>query len=744
MRRSCCIPGPGTYLPALFALLGLLAGTGASAQSFNIGAPPLVESCTGSFFDSGGPDGPYSNNEDLVTTMCPFGGEGGGPLTSVEFLVWDVAPGNGDQLFIHDGSSTADPILATGDGDNSLEGLTFTATNVGGCLTFRWVSDAAGTAPGWVASITTAPLPGLPNAIEVCSSDAPFDLIGALGGDPAPGGQWSNPLGDPHGSSYDPATDPGGTFTYTVTGPAPCPALSATLEIDRTEAPVAGTNATTTLCSNNAPVELVGLLGGSPDPGGTWTGPGDTPHGSTFDPATDTPGVYTYTVAGVPPCADASATVTISVNTAPDAGADASIDVCSLDPAFNLLDQLGGTPDAGGTWVGPDAQPMNGVFNPATSQPGIHTYTVVGASPCVAASATVEVGVVQAPDPGISRSIAVCSNDAPFAMVERLNGTPQPGGTWTAPGGGSFGPTFDPSVHAGGAYTYTVAGTAPCLDRSATLTITVRPAPNAGESATIVLCSTDGSVQLLDELGGTPDGNGVWTAPGGGASNGIFLPGSSLPGEYLYTVTGLSPCVPATATVTVEVNNAPVAGSNRTVAVCSDQSPFALVDSLGGSPDTGGIWLGPGAIPHGSTFDPASDTPGAYTYIVAGEAPCADASATVTVNVSLAPDAGESASIVLCSTDGATNLFALLGGSPQATGSWTDPLGDAHSGTFQPASGIPGTYTYTVPGPGPCDDAVATVEVVVNQAPDAGSNGSITVCSDGPAVELFEIGRAHV
>lgn len=73
-----------------------------------------------------------------------------------------------------------------------------------------------------------------------------------------------------------------------------------------------GTDGTIDLCNSSSPVNLFSVLGGSPDNGGTWTGPSNLTGGDqgTFDPSTMNFGTYTYTV-GTAPC-EASATVTVS------------------------------------------------------------------------------------------------------------------------------------------------------------------------------------------------------------------------------------------------------------------------------------------------------------------------------------------------------------------------------------------------------------------------------------------------
>jgi hypothetical protein len=76
------------------------------------------------------------------------------------------------------------------------------------------------------------------------------------------------------------------------------------------DAPDAGTGGTVTLCEDDPPTTLFDLLGGTPDAGGTWTGPGG-PSSGTFTPGVSQPGLYTYTVGGQPPCVAAVSTLAV-------------------------------------------------------------------------------------------------------------------------------------------------------------------------------------------------------------------------------------------------------------------------------------------------------------------------------------------------------------------------------------------------------------------------------------------------
>lgn len=706
----------------------------ALGQTFLAADGVTYETCSGTFFDTGGAGGNYGNNQSIVTTICPTGGSGAGPNTEVLFTAWALAAAQGDTLRVYNGVNTSGALLAIGHNALSLLNTTVTASGPSGCLTFQWTSNAIGVGAGWAATILSGPEAGSNGTLSVCANGTPVALFNSLAGTPDAGGTWTAPGGAAHSGTFIPGTDAPGVYTYTVSTPAPCASDAATVTVSVVAPPNPGTNGTLVRCSNSPAASLFAALGGTPQVGGTWVGPGG-PHGATFNPATDAPGVYTYTVNGTAPCGPASASVTVTVNPFLSAGTNGSITVCDDDAPVTLFGLLGGTPAPGGTWTGPGASASTGIFTPGSSTPGVYTYTVQGLAPCAVSSATVTVTQVVAPDAGGDRTIVVCSDDAPFTLISRLNGTPDAGGTWVGPAG-PHGATFNPAVHPPGAYVYTVNGTPPCDNASATLTIQVRPAPDAGTNASITVCSTDASFALLGVLGGTPDAGGSWTGPGG-AFSGTFVPGTNAAGVYTYTVTGQSPCDPATATVTVTVNEAPDAGTNATVTRCSDAAAFSLFAQLGGSPDAGGTWTGP-AGPSNGTFTPGTSLPGAYTYQVLGQAPCANATAVVNVVIVAAPVAGTNGAITVCSNDAPFQLFSVLGGSPAGNGSWTGP-GGANNGTFTPGTSQPGVYTYTVPGTAPCANAQATVTVSVVQAPNAGGNGSITVCSSDGSVNLFNV-----
>ena len=453
-----------------------------------------------------------------------------------------------------------------------------------------------------------------------------------------------------------------GTYTVTVTDINGCTA-TATVTVSDQAQPNAGTNGTLTICAGSTvtAAQLFAQLGGSPDAGGTWS------------PTLAGAGVYTYTVTATSPCTTAAtATVTVSEQAQPNAGTNGTLIICtgSTVTAAQLFAQLGGSPDAGGTW------------SPTLAGAGTYTYTVTATSPCTtAATATVTVSEQAQSNAGTNGTLIICAGSTVTAaqLFAQLGGTPDAGGTWS------------PTLAGAGTYTYTVTATSPCTTAAtATVTVSEQAQPNAGTNGTLTICagSTVTAAQLFAQLGGTPDAGGTWSPTLAGA------------GTYTYTVTATAPCtVNATATVVVTAQAQPNAGTNGSLTICIGSTVTAaqLFAQLGGTPDAGGTW------------SPTLAGAGVYTYTVNATAPCTTAAtATVTVTEQAQPNAGTNGTLSICdgTTVTAAQLFAQLGGSPNAGGTWSPTL-----------AGV-GTYTYTLTATAPCTNATSTVIVT--------SIGSIT------------------
>ncbi|WP_162182441.1 fibronectin type III domain-containing protein [Lacinutrix jangbogonensis] len=104
--------------------------------------------CSGdNFYDTGGPNGTYSNGENYTTTISPSAGFNS---VSVQFNSFSTE-GCCDFLRIYDGPDNSYPLIGSFGGNNSPGSITSSDTS--GALTFVFTSDGSVTSSGWDASV---------------------------------------------------------------------------------------------------------------------------------------------------------------------------------------------------------------------------------------------------------------------------------------------------------------------------------------------------------------------------------------------------------------------------------------------------------------------------------------------------------------------------------------------------------------------------------------------------------------
>ncbi|WP_298550050.1 gliding motility-associated C-terminal domain-containing protein [uncultured Algibacter sp.] len=242
-----------------------------------------------------------------------------------------------------------------------------------------------------------------------------------------------------------------------------------------------GPNATPIVACNDSTIDLTIGLDGTEDTGGTWYEGSDNSGTVIVDPTMyDVTALsannyqFTYYIIASAPCVDASTTITVTIEEPLDAGTDGTpLNLCSNNGTVNLFDQLGGTPETGGSWN--PTLTNSGIFDPLIDAPGTYTYTLENS--CGTFSSDINVAVTLAPNAGSDNTAPICVIDGITDLSTFLSADAQSGGTWTFSGTGVT-DQFNPSIDPAGVYTYTVFASGPCsTDSTAEITVIVNDTP---------------------------------------------------------------------------------------------------------------------------------------------------------------------------------------------------------------------------------------------------------------------------
>jgi uncharacterized protein (TIGR02145 family) len=242
--------------------------------SFNM-TDSTVTTCTGNFYDSGGLEGNYLDNENFTMTFYPAMP---GAVILAGFIAFSTETGY-DFLRIYDGPDAESPLIGTYHGTNGPG--TIAASTAEGALTFNFISDYSVVRPGWSAGISCQ----LPEAdfigdyTSICPDSGVVFTSQSLGY--VTSWTWSFPGGVP--SSYQGKTPPhvfySSTGTYNVSLTVSNGIASDTeLKMDYIEVKdiIAGFSGTPSKVVIGYPVTFTDQSSCDPD-AWNWSFPGGTP-----------------------------------------------------------------------------------------------------------------------------------------------------------------------------------------------------------------------------------------------------------------------------------------------------------------------------------------------------------------------------------------------------------------------------------------------------------------------------------
>ena len=434
-----------------------------------------------------------------------------------------------------------------------------------------------------------------------------------------------------------------------------------------------------TVCNTDNTFNLTDQLLGNVILGGNWTSQTGAPIDDTFDPASDIPGIFIYTIdfAG---CQIKNA-INVTVNQNANPGLSETYLICETYDPFFLNEQLDDA-DFGGEWFDPDLNLFDGLYIPAQSQPGLYVYRIDTVEYCPAVFATLTILENVLPNPGEDGDVLVCPNTPVFDLTNYLNGNPDIGGTWFNTSNQTFDGQFDVATMPDGIYRYRVNGNTPCPNLSSFITIEFTDGIESGTADPIQECVAGQSINLFDGLSGTYTPNGLWTDPFNNEVDSILTTLTLVNGTYTYTVTAEG-CSDVSTTVDVQAEFTPNAGDDATTEPCESLGTLDLNSLLSVDADGGGQWMEGGVDLPNSTISLYSGVR-FFSYMVEGVV-CPNDIASFSVITSAQPEQVNPVQEVFCSNHASVDLEGYFPGT-SFTHYAVDAQGNQIS-VFNPAEG---------------------------------------------------------
>jgi len=578
---------------------------------------------------------------------------------------------------------------------------------------------------------------GTSTSVDLCESSSPVNLLSLLGGSPDSGGSWVGGLGNNHASTFDPSFESSQTLTYSFSGVAACN-VPSTVDITVIPSPSAGTGGDFEVCSSDSPFSMLILLTGTDDPLGQWYDFNDLAVSSVFSPGVTADGDYYYVIPPNGSCPADSAFVNITTETQLSAGNDSTLDLCENAGMTNLFVNLAGSPNGGGFWEDENGNIHSGTLDPSLLESGEYSYVISATSACPQNTAVLDVNISSAPETGSDGTLMICETASAESLFDLLGGNPQAGGYWTNPLGDPHSGIFDPATDTPGIYTYSIDSGSPCFTESSEVSVQVSTTFSAGENASVQFCSSDATQDILPLLAGTPDVNGTWSLNGTNLNINSINPSTDVSGIYTYTVPANGGCSSLNAELTVTISDAANAGDYTSTAICSDQGVVDLTSLLNGTPQTGGNWYDGAANPISNLFNTSFSGNYSFRYEILGIGACAGDDTILELEVQQQLNPGSDQQIEVCENTNPLDLTSYLSSNADSGGSWIAPDLSGHTDIFDPSTDSAGIYGYVLNSPAACVNPQADIEVIIENMPDAGTNGgSSFFCDVYPGFDLI-------
>ncbi|ABG59172.1 CHU large protein, possible SAP or adhesin AidA-related protein [Cytophaga hutchinsonii ATCC 33406] len=575
------------------------------------------------------------------------------------------------------------------------------------------------------------------------------------------------------------------TITLTSTSNGECPAVSKSMVITITPAPVITVSADKTVCANNAVTNVSGTFTVSSTIKWTTSGSGTFTPDNTSSSVTYTPSAIDKAAGSVVlamsttangTCKPAQGYLTLTITPTPVLNAGFDKTICG-DSTEIKLDQATVTSATGVQW----STNGSGVFGPnnTVTQPIYYptaadklagkvklAAVTTGNGSCLPVRDTIEITITPIPTVNAGSDISICAdtNNVKLAGSSTIAG----GVKWTSTGTGTFTPSafvanasYIPSNDQTVTLTLTTTNNGTCKPVSDDLLVLVAPKPVVDAGTDKTVCANVTQVLLTGTV--TNATGGLWTTNGSGS----FLPSSStLTPNYVPSASDLSLgtvtltlastgnglCKTVSDNVTVTFNPVATVSAGNDLQACISST---TVNVNGSSTNVSSVnWQivsGNGSLSTTSSLattynvSPADITAGSVTLRITGTAlsSCSNVSDDVVITFVTSPPINAGPDKTVCSTDFPIALEGSGSSAQWSGGTGTfSPNNQTLNALYTPSAAEVAAHTVTLTlqaitsgsCPAPSDQVTFTILDGPQVDVDAGTVSKI--CANTPSVNL--------
>lgn len=643
-------------------------------------------------------------------------------------------------------------------------------------------------------TFNTAPTVKAGNDQILCANNANVKLNGSFtvssGATWAGGAGTYNPDASTVNATYSPTSSEisvGALKLYiTSSGNGNCTAVTDTVLIKFTTAPIANAGTDLSACKNNPSVTLAGNV--STATGGTWSGGAGTytPNASSLTAGYTAAAsevaagsvTLTLTSTGNGNCKAVTDKIKISLSPAPTNAPGAGFQVCADNASATLNGAV--TVASGGIWSGgngsfqPNPQTLNALYTPSAAeiQNGSATLilTTTNNGNCSPVNSTIKITIKPSIIADAGPDQVICGASGSI----QLNGsiTNASGGTWSSSGTGSFLPDantlnakYQPSPADKIAkkiiltLSSKINGVCTAVTDDMVINFTSVPSVNAGQDQ--VICTNDLPIKL--SASGSPatwsGGSGIFS-PDASTLNAVYTPTAAeiSSGNIVLTITthdNTTACPQVSDKIKLTIPAGPKASAGTDQTICGNTATVSLSGTVSGTA-TGGIWntsgtgnFSPNAGTLNSTYNLSKDdkTIGhlTFTLYTIGNGVCSGDSDVVTINISpeIVVNAGPDQTVCADAQAMVVNgtVKDASGGSWKTSGTGTfSPDKDSLITSYLPSAADvlakKVTLTLTSTGNGSCAAITDKTEVNITPAPTVTAGADMTICADSSYIVL--------